>query len=310
MLREQPEVAAGEDREQHETDEREDGLSLQVVRRVAGCDRRPSRAGAVHHHESEGDEAERDEDEQALLDVRAAGAPASGAVSRPCSQRRHQRAEALAALLEVRELVVARTGRREQDDLARARIGEGRAHGRLEVAAADERDALRRERVRDLSRRSRRSGRPAQRRRSRARAARARAKGVPLRLPPRITRRPGGYAPRPRSADSGFVAFESLTKRTPLTAPTGSRRCGTPGNVAQRLGDRLVREARPPAPRRSRLPRSPGCARRGSAARPGARRRRRTRSASPARASARSHGGRRPTSLACWFSKMRSLAAR
>ena len=48
------------------------------------------------------------------------------------------------------------------------------------------------ERLRDLVRRTRRSGRRAATPDSRARAA-SPANGVPLRLPPRITRRPGGY---------------------------------------------------------------------------------------------------------------------
>jgi len=35
----------------------------------------------------------------------------------------------------------------------------------------------------------------------------------------------------PRRAAAVFVAFESLTKRTPSSSPTSSRRCSTPGNV-------------------------------------------------------------------------------
>lgn len=65
---------------------------------------------------------------------------------------------------------------------------------------------------------------------SRAQRASA-ANGVPLRLPPRITRRPEGYARSATIADSGFVALESLTKRTPPSSRTGSSRFGTPGNV-------------------------------------------------------------------------------
>ena len=39
------------------------------------------------------------------------------------------------------------------------------------------------------------------------------------------------YAATPRRAAAVFVAFESLTQRTPRSSRTSSRRCGTPGNV-------------------------------------------------------------------------------
>ena len=135
-------------------------------------------------------------------------------------------AEVLAALLEVRVLVVARAGRAEQDDVARARL---------------------RRRVRDRARRAcRRRARPGSRRRARprprrrgapsARSARSRAasgaKLSPLSEPPRIRcTGSSSYAASARRAAATFVAFESLTKRTPAASPTSSSRCGTPGNV-------------------------------------------------------------------------------
>src|SRR5688500_758254 len=66
---------------------------------------------------------------------------------------RRERAEALAALLVVAELVVARARRREEDGVARRGVGSGAPDGRGEVAAALVGDARPLERRRDRIRR-------------------------------------------------------------------------------------------------------------------------------------------------------------
>ena len=45
---------------------------------------------------------------------------------------------------------------------------------------------------------------------------------------------------------SGWVPCESLTKRTPSTIATGSRRCSTPAERRGRRPDRLRRDAEEP----------------------------------------------------------------
>ena len=141
--------------------------------------------------------------------------------------------------------------------------------------------------------------------------ARARRTSVPLRLPPRITRSPGGYAPSARSAASGFVAFESLTQRTPSSSRTSSSRCGHAGEASRSaVGDRLVGDAGGARSGRGARPRSRGCAPRdarlgrqrvvGGELDPAGR----------ARHSAGSRAGRPRRRPGSWFSKMRSFAAR
>ena len=106
------------------------------------------------------------------------------------SQRLHELPEPRAPLLEVLELVVARAGGREEDDLAALGVGVRLGDRPLEVDRVPEAHALARQRLRDLV------GRLAdQVRAGDARLAGAGASppnGVPLRLPPRITRSPGG----------------------------------------------------------------------------------------------------------------------
>ena len=125
---------------QHEPDERVDGLPLEVAHRIAVAERRRRGRRAVDHHEPEGDEAERDERDEPLV---ARARP-------PSCELLHERAERLAARLEVAELVEARARRREQDDVA----GRGRRGGLrdrvLERRRMRERDACDAERLRDL----------------------------------------------------------------------------------------------------------------------------------------------------------------
>src|SRR5581483_1320626 len=66
-----PVVPASCDEEQCEADQREQALTPEVVHRVAAPDRRRRRRRAVDHHHPEGDERERDEDEDARLQVTA-----------------------------------------------------------------------------------------------------------------------------------------------------------------------------------------------------------------------------------------------
>ena len=217
-----PVVGAREDDERHDPEEGVDGLALQVVGGVVVRERGARRARAVDHDEPERHEPERDDDEQVVLEA---------AAGRPLHRRLHELAEPRSPLLEALELVVARAGRREEHDLAalgiRVRLARPRARGRRSAGSGPLRAPAPR-RSRPPTRRSgRRSETPA----SRARAA-SPPNGVPLRLPPRITRRPGGYAPSARSAASGFVAFESLTQRTPSSSRTSSSRCGTPAKLA------------------------------------------------------------------------------
>ena len=245
------EVDAREHDEEHEADERVDRLALQVVGGVAGGDRRPGGARAVDHDEPEGDEPERDEHEQAVLEraLRLARVGAPGAALRrdrlaaPSREASTSARKRVAALLEVVELVEARTRRREEHDLAGRGVGERArrppSRGRRSATYGTPSALERRPRARRPSRRSGRRGR----RRARAPCARARRTACPsgCRRGSRAAR--AGTPRAPRSADSGFVAFESFTKRTPRTSPTGSRRCGTPGKRRKRLGDRVVGNA-------------------------------------------------------------------
>ena len=57
-----------------QADERVRALLDEERHRVAGAERRRRRRGAEHHHETERDEPERDEDEEALLEL-SAGSP-------------------------------------------------------------------------------------------------------------------------------------------------------------------------------------------------------------------------------------------
>ena len=143
-----PVVDTHEHDEEDEADDREQPLPLQVVGGVALGDRGPRRAGAVHHDEAERDEPERDEHEQPVHDRHlepSAGPRCSpGPLHRGSSSRERldELAEALAPLLEVPELVEARAGRRQQDDLARPRVRGRPGDCVLQVAAALERHRL------------------------------------------------------------------------------------------------------------------------------------------------------------------------
>src|SRR5205085_11441983 len=79
---------------------------------------------------------------------RAAGCRASGRASR----RLDQPAKRLAACLEVAELVVARAGRREQDDVAGRRVGGSLRERLREVSCAPVLAARQVERARELGR--------------------------------------------------------------------------------------------------------------------------------------------------------------
>ena len=93
-----------------------------------------SRRGAVDHDEAERDEPERDEDEQALLELAALGVTSRLEVL-------YQPPELLSTLLEVAELVVARAGRREEDDLPGPRRARRLGDGALERRREQERHA-------------------------------------------------------------------------------------------------------------------------------------------------------------------------
>ncbi len=119
------EVDPGKDDECDETHESVDGLPLQVVRRRVRGEKGTGRARAVDHDKPEGDEAERHENEEVILEVRC---------RRAASQRVDELAEELAPFLEVAELVVAGAGRREEDDLSRVGIPERVADGGRKVS--------------------------------------------------------------------------------------------------------------------------------------------------------------------------------
>ena len=178
---------------------------------------------------------------------------------------RHERAEALAALLVVAELVVARAGRREQHHLARRGGRRGGRHGASRGRRSDAAARCRPGRAR-AARRPRRSGSGAA-----ARGAPARAgplKPPPLRLPPRITCTPPveRLDAAPRRRPRWWPSSRSRRARRRRSA-TSSSRCGTPANVAQRLAHRLGRHTRAPAPRPRRPSRSRGCGRRAGGSR-------------------------------------------
>ena len=95
--------------------------------------------------------------------------------------------------------------------------------------------------------RSRRSGPP--RPRARRRPGRAPARSTPLSRPPAISTIGGSKARSAAMTASGWVPCESLTKRTPSTIATGSRRCSTPVNAAAaaRIASGATPNSRPTA---------------------------------------------------------------
>ena len=118
--------------EQGDADQRVDALPLQERDRVALAERGRGRGGAEDHHEAERDQGEGDEDEQALLEL-ADEEPSLFEVL-------YQPPEFLSAVLVVAELVVARAGRREQDDVPRLRAAlAASATARSSVAEMQER---------------------------------------------------------------------------------------------------------------------------------------------------------------------------
>ena len=92
---------------------------------------------AVDHDQPERDEAEREQEQQVVLDVRPERAVRRGGRRRGLGRRlrRHPRhlprqtAERVAAVLVVPELVEAGAGGREQHGVARAGVGRGGLHG-------------------------------------------------------------------------------------------------------------------------------------------------------------------------------------
>ena len=189
-------------------------------------------------------------------------------------------AELVAALLEVRELVVARAGGR------RRTTSPGRPRGRGGAGDGVSRSPARHD------------ARGAEQRRASSAAASpiryapphagaiARASGS--KLSPFASRRGSGAAARRRRRAPrrrGDVRrLRVVDEADAADARDGSSRCGTPGNVAQRRAISSSVDARRRARRRSRRRRSRGCARRGSAARRAAGRRpRRTRRGASAR---------------------------
>ncbi len=113
-----------EDGEEDGSDERVAALLDEEAHRVALAEGGRGRGRAEDHHEPERDEAQRDEDEHPLLEL-----------SLHQTQLQHEPAERLSARLEVVELVEARAGRREEDDLSRHGGRTRLANGGGEVAA-------------------------------------------------------------------------------------------------------------------------------------------------------------------------------
>ena len=95
-------------------------LTLEVRHRVRAADDGRRRRGAVDHHDSERRQRKRDERQDVPLRLSP----------HLLGEVRHQPPELLAALLEVRVLVVARARRREQDDVAGPRLAPPRARPR------------------------------------------------------------------------------------------------------------------------------------------------------------------------------------
>ena len=123
-------VEARRDRHERDSDQRVDRLPLEEAHRIAVADGGRRRCRAVHHHEPERDEPERDECDEALVAV-----PVALHASAP-----NELAEGIAACLEVAELVEARARRREQDDVSGCCGLRGRGECLFERAGADARN--------------------------------------------------------------------------------------------------------------------------------------------------------------------------
>ena len=197
--------------EQQQAGKRVRALLDEERHRIACAERGRRRGGAEHHHQAEGDEPERDEDEQALFEL--ACGPGLHAI--PCSRDAgsplellHQLPELLPAYFVIPELVEASARRREQHDVSFPRYRGGGGHCGGKVAGALERDAGVFERGRNRLRRlADQIGAV-----SGANASASGEYGSALPRPPRITsfRAPGNDASA-RMAAATLVAFESLT---------------------------------------------------------------------------------------------------
>ena len=193
-------------------------LPLEVRHRVRAADDGRRRGRAVDHHDSERRQRKRDQRQDVPLRLSP----------HFLGEIRHQPPEILAALLEIRVLVVARARRREEDDVAGLRLRRGELDRAGDASPRDVRTAGGVERRRELVRRLADEVDRLDVRRKLARERRevlsfgASAEDEPQR---RVVGR--DTATRARV----FVAMESLTQRTPLRSRTSSSRCGTPGNV-------------------------------------------------------------------------------
>ena len=154
--------------------------------------------------------------------------------------------------------------RRGASPRARWREGVRDGHGLLERRGAlGAREAGRAEQA--LQRRAALADQDRRARPSRRRRAASRSRSTPLSRPPAISTSGAGNARSAAMTASGWVPWESLTKRTPSIRATGSRRCSTPVNAAGRPADRVRGDAEEQARRRSPPARwrrcgGPGCA--------------------------------------------------